>query len=73
TPAALAGFLRSELVGEQPAAAAVTGPVVALDDDAIAIVGMNCRYPGGVESPEDLWRLVSQAQDAISGFPAGRG
>ncbi|MFB7666046.1 type I polyketide synthase [Kitasatospora sp. NPDC056138] len=72
TPAALAGFLRSELVGEEPESTAAVS-VAVLDDEPIAIVGMSCRYPGGVESPEDLWRLVSQAQDAISGFPAGRG
>ncbi|MFI6449793.1 type I polyketide synthase, partial [Kitasatospora sp. NPDC050543] len=72
SPGALAAFLLTELVSEeQVAAVAVRGPVV--DDEAIAIVGMACRYPGGVESPEDLWRLVSEGRDAVSGFPAGRG
>ncbi|MEU7134112.1 beta-ketoacyl synthase N-terminal-like domain-containing protein, partial [Streptomyces sp. NPDC046261] len=72
TPALLADRLRAEATGEHRGAdVARRGPVD--DQEPIAIIGMACRYPGGVNSPEDLWRLVSEGTDAISGFPTGRG
>ncbi|MFF1903701.1 SDR family NAD(P)-dependent oxidoreductase [Kitasatospora sp. NPDC058218] len=72
TPVALARFLREEL-GDTAAAAAVPTVVAADLDEPIAIVGMACRLPGGVVTPEDLWRLVSEGRDAVSGFPVDRG
>ncbi|UOZ02754.1 type I polyketide synthase [Amycolatopsis sp. WQ 127309] len=71
TPLAVAAYLKDELSGRR----AATTPVapVAATDDPIAIVGMACRFPGGVASPEDLWDLVSGRGDAIGGFPGDRG
>ncbi|MEI5103714.1 beta-ketoacyl synthase N-terminal-like domain-containing protein [Streptomyces sp. PmtG] len=77
TPAALATYLRGELLGG-PAPAADAGPTPTAGDarddgDAIAIVAMSCRFPGGVRSPEDLWRLLSDGVDAIGDMPDDRG
>ncbi|WP_204070787.1 type I polyketide synthase, partial [Sphaerisporangium krabiense] len=72
TPHAVAGFLVDELYGTREATAAPVAVAADLDEP-IAIIGMSCRYPGDVRSPEDLWRLVEAGGDAITGFPTDRG
>ncbi|WP_307822125.1 acyl carrier protein, partial [Streptomyces coffeae] len=74
SPSALTAYVREQVLGEsgeQDLAPRSARAVVA--DEPIAIVGMGCRYPGGVASPEALWDLLSASGDAISAFPADRG
>ncbi|WP_461001209.1 type I polyketide synthase, partial [Streptomonospora sediminis] len=71
-PVVLARHLRAELAGESTAAAA-PAPTEAQADDPIVIVGMACRYPGGINSPAQLWDLVSAETDAIAPLPSNRG
>ncbi|MFE3329978.1 beta-ketoacyl synthase N-terminal-like domain-containing protein, partial [Streptomyces sp. NPDC059176] len=72
SPARLAQYLDAELMGT---AVEVTQPRgQATDpDEPIAVVAMACRYPGGVRSPEDLWKILRDRVDAISPFPTDRG
>ncbi|KUJ40943.1 hypothetical protein ACZ90_68645 [Streptomyces albus subsp. albus] len=74
TPLALARLLHDELAGAEPAAAAPAATAAPpIDDDPIAIIGMACRYPGGVASPDDLWQLVATGTDGVGVFPTDRG
>src|SRR5665213_3534387 len=78
TPLAVTGYLRAQVEGASSGAganraAAGAGRSPARTEEPIAIVGMSCRYPGGVSSPEELWELVATGADAIEGFPSDRG
>ena len=83
TARALATLVRAGLTGEQEAepepdygtarSRGGSGDADSFEDDAIAIVGVGCRYPGGVASPEQLWQLVAEGRHTVSGFPGDRG
>ncbi|MFS8364371.1 type I polyketide synthase, partial [Streptomyces sp. CWNU-52H] len=82
---ALAAHLREEIVGDAPGTQSVPVPALApapgsattaedaQDEDLVAVVGMSCRFPGDVRTPDDLWRLLQEGGDAITPFPADRG
>ncbi|MEU3743561.1 type I polyketide synthase, partial [Streptomyces sp. NPDC032198] len=71
-PATLARHLRTVLVGARGGATATVRHTVDADEP-LAIIGMACRFPGGVETPEDLWELVRDGKDAVSPLPDDRG
>ncbi|MBB4919037.1 type I polyketide synthase [Streptosporangium saharense] len=71
TVEAVAARLLGELLGDAPHEETHTSKPVA--DEPVAVIGMSCRYPGGVRTPEELWRLVAEGRDAIGGFPTDRG
>ena len=81
TPQKLAHHLFALLSGSATAAEEAMGrqqvrPVapdhVVDEDHAIAIIGLGCRFPGGIDSPEAFWSLLCEGRDAISEVPAGR-
>ncbi|MFF2046128.1 SDR family NAD(P)-dependent oxidoreductase, partial [Kitasatospora sp. NPDC058170] len=71
SPLAIAELIERQISGG--AKTVDTSAPAATIDDPIAIVGMACRFPGGVASPEDLWQLVTEGRDGISTFPTDRG
>ncbi|WP_443098441.1 type I polyketide synthase [Streptomyces antimycoticus] len=76
TPLILAAFLRDELIGDTAAPEEVPGPppvLATVSTEPVAIVGMACRLPGGVSTPEELWDLVLHGRDGVSDFPVNRG
>ncbi|WP_394831509.1 SDR family NAD(P)-dependent oxidoreductase [Pendulispora rubella] len=72
TPAALARQLGTELLGRSAEILPAQHAGVSVDEP-IAIVAMGCRFPGGVQSPSELWEVLVQGTDAVSDFPRDRG
>ncbi|XVS68214.1 type I polyketide synthase [Actinosynnema sp. CA-299493] len=69
---ALAAHLDAELFGGQVVTAAPARSAVA-GDEPIAIIGMACRFPGGITSPDELWQLLAEGGEGITGLPTDRG
>ncbi|WP_198141644.1 type I polyketide synthase [Micromonospora sp. ATCC 39149] len=74
TPAQLAGYLCARLGGAAVGDAGVpVEPAIGDAAEPVAVIGIGCRYPGGIRSAEDLWRLVADGRHVQSGFPTDRG
>ncbi|QCX74519.1 Erythronolide synthase, modules 3 and 4 [Streptomyces sp. YIM 121038] len=76
---ALADHLGTRLLGAEEAEEAEEAaretrePVPGAADEPLAVVSMGCRLPGGITTPDALWRLLADRGDAVTGFPTGRG
>nr|WP_024802963.1 type I polyketide synthase [Nocardia sp. BMG51109] len=73
TPTALARLLLTEITGAVDVSRPEPRQRRAAATEPLAIVGMGCRYPGGITSPDELWDLVAGGRDAVSGLPTDRG
>lgn len=72
-PAAVARHLDELLAGTAPAAAPAVRAAAADADDPVVLVGLGCRLPGGVRTPDDLWEMLVHERDGIGPFPDDRG
>ncbi|MET7900659.1 acyltransferase domain-containing protein [Streptomyces sp. NPDC005355] len=50
-----------------------TGDAPPRPDDPVVITGIGCRFPGGVRTPDELWRLIVNGEETAAGFPEDRG
>ncbi|HYY00182.1 MAG TPA: beta-ketoacyl synthase N-terminal-like domain-containing protein, partial [Mycobacterium sp.] len=66
----LAQYLETQLSGRNRQQ---TSPSPATVDEPVAVVGMGCRFPGGVNDPDGLWEVVARGRDVVSAFPTDRG
>ncbi|MEV0781024.1 SDR family NAD(P)-dependent oxidoreductase, partial [Streptomyces sp. NPDC050428] len=75
TPARLAAYLHRRISGASESDLTPSSTAVATGalDEPIAIVGMGCRFPGGVDSPEALWELLAAGGEGVAEFPSDRG
>ncbi|MCV7195283.1 type I polyketide synthase, partial [Mycobacterium angelicum] len=73
TPAAIAEYVLTQISDTADASIPVHALPAAAVDDPIVVVGMACRFPGGVDSPAALWDVVSSGTDAMGSFPTDRG
>ncbi|MFG2774977.1 type I polyketide synthase [Streptomyces sp. NPDC048350] len=72
-PVSLGEHLAARLGEDAPAPSAHAVRAPAVDDDPVAVVGIGCRFPGGVRTPEDFWQLIARGEDAVTPFPTDRG
>ncbi|MGW3682789.1 type I polyketide synthase [Streptomyces prasinus] len=72
-PATLGEHLAARLAGDAPVPSVPAVRTAPAAGDPVVVVGIGCRFPGGVRTPEDFWRLIARGEDAVTPFPADRG